>query len=70
MRALALDRGVWWLDVVALLVAGIVFVVPFLFILVTAAKDRAEASRLEFTPADRLAAAREPRARSSARGTT
>jgi raffinose/stachyose/melibiose transport system permease protein len=35
--------------VVALLVVGIVFVVPFLFILVTAAKERAEAARLEFT---------------------
>ena len=27
----------------------VVFVVPFLFILLTAAKNRAEASRLEFT---------------------
>jgi raffinose/stachyose/melibiose transport system permease protein len=45
----------WWLDVAAVLVAGIVFVVPFLFILVTASKDRATASRLEFTwPADWL----------------
>jgi raffinose/stachyose/melibiose transport system permease protein len=42
-------RG-WWLDGVAFLVAGVVFVVPFVFILFTAAKDRAEASRLEFTP--------------------
>jgi raffinose/stachyose/melibiose transport system permease protein len=45
-------RGIrgWWLDGVAFLVAGIVFVVPFVFILFSAAKDRAEASRLEFTP--------------------
>jgi len=39
----------WWLDVAALAIAVIVFVIPFLFILVTAAKDRATASRLEFT---------------------
>jgi len=39
----------WWLDAVALLVAGVVFVVPFLFILVTAAKERSEAARLAFT---------------------
>lgn len=36
-------------ELVALAVAGIVFVVPFLFILVTAAKDRAAAARLEFS---------------------
>ncbi len=40
----------WSLDVVAWVVAGIVFVVPFVFIVFTAAKDRATASRLEFTP--------------------
>jgi raffinose/stachyose/melibiose transport system permease protein len=39
----------WWLDTVALLVAVVVFVIPFLFILVTAAKERAEAARLTFT---------------------
>jgi raffinose/stachyose/melibiose transport system permease protein len=39
----------WWLDAVALLVAGVVFVVPFAFILLTAAKDRADASGLEFS---------------------
>ncbi len=38
-----------WLDVVALLVAIIVFVVPFMFIVVTAGKDRLEASQLDFT---------------------
>ena len=32
-----------------MLVAGIVFVVPFVFIVLTASKDRATASRLEFT---------------------
>jgi len=39
----------WWLDAAALLVGVVVFVIPFLFILVTAAKERAEASRLTFT---------------------
>ena len=39
----------WWVDVVALAVAGIVFLVPFAFILVTAGKDQAEASLLDFT---------------------
>ncbi|TME79585.1 MAG: carbohydrate ABC transporter permease [Chloroflexi bacterium] len=37
-----------WVDALALVVALIVFVVPFLFILLTAAKSRPEASRLEF----------------------
>jgi raffinose/stachyose/melibiose transport system permease protein len=36
-------------EVVVLAVACIVFVVPFVFIVLTAAKDRAEASRLDFT---------------------
>jgi raffinose/stachyose/melibiose transport system permease protein len=49
VRLARFARG-WWLDIVSLLVAGIVFVVPFIFILFTAAKDRATASRLEFTP--------------------
>jgi raffinose/stachyose/melibiose transport system permease protein len=38
-----------WLEIIALAVAGVVFVVPFVFILFTAAKERAEAARLEFT---------------------
>lgn len=38
-----------WREVVALAVACVVFVVPFIFIVLTAAKDRAEASRLDFT---------------------
>jgi len=44
-------RRAWsavWVDALALVVALIVFVVPFLFILLTAAKSRPEASRLEF----------------------
>lgn len=40
----------WWLDLLALAIAGIVFVVPFIFIVLTAAKDRTEAALLEFTP--------------------
>jgi raffinose/stachyose/melibiose transport system permease protein len=43
----------WWLDAIALLVAGVVFVIPFVFILFTAAKDQAAAARLQFSfPAD------------------
>jgi raffinose/stachyose/melibiose transport system permease protein len=38
-----------WLGVIALLVATVLFVVPFVFMLLIAAKDRAEASRFEFT---------------------
>jgi raffinose/stachyose/melibiose transport system permease protein len=38
-----------WLELIALAVALVVFVVPFVFILVTAAKERAESARLEFT---------------------
>ena len=48
MRAARLVRS-WWLDVVVLLIAIVVFVVPFVFILITAAKERAEAGRLAFT---------------------
>ena len=45
----------WWIDAVALLVVGLVFVVPFLFIVFTAAKDQAESARLQFSvPADWL----------------
>jgi raffinose/stachyose/melibiose transport system permease protein len=39
----------WWLDVAAFAVAGIVFVIPFVFIVLTAAKDRVEAARFEFS---------------------
>ena len=38
-----------WLDVVALIVIGIVFVVPFIFIILTAAKTRQEAALFEFS---------------------
>jgi len=37
------------LGVLALAIAGVVFVIPFLFMVVTAGKDRAEASRLELS---------------------
>jgi raffinose/stachyose/melibiose transport system permease protein len=39
----------WWVDLLAIATAVVVFVVPFVFIVLTAAKDRAEASRLDFT---------------------
>ena len=38
-----------WLDVAALLIASVVFVVPFVFILLTAAKTRPEAALFEFS---------------------
>ena len=38
-----------WIDVVAFIIIGIVFVVPFIFILLTAAKTAAEASLFQFT---------------------
>jgi raffinose/stachyose/melibiose transport system permease protein len=41
--------GSYWVEVVALAVAVVVFVVPFIFIVLTAAKDRLEASHLDFT---------------------
>lgn len=37
------------LTAIATLVAGVVFVVPFLFIILTAIKDRAEAARMDFS---------------------
>jgi raffinose/stachyose/melibiose transport system permease protein len=37
------------LEIVALLVAFVVFVIPFIFIVLTAAKERLEASHLDFT---------------------
>lgn len=39
----------WWLEVVSLTVAVVIFVVPFVFMVLTAAKDRAESARLEFS---------------------
>ncbi len=38
-----------WVDAVALIVVGIIFVVPFLFILTTASKTRAEAALFQFS---------------------
>ena len=38
-----------WIDVVTLIVVGIVFIVPFIFIFLTAAKTPAEASLFQFT---------------------
>ena len=39
----------WWVDAAAMLVAAVVFLVPFVFIVLTAGKDQAEASLLDFT---------------------
>lgn len=39
----------YWLDAVALLFAGLIFLVPFAFIIVTAAKSRPDAAALDFT---------------------
>jgi len=38
-----------WLDVVSLIIIGIIFVVPFVFILLTAAKTRQEAALFKFS---------------------
>ena len=38
-----------WIDVIALIVIGIVFVVPFVFIFLTAAKTRGEAALFQFS---------------------
>src|SRR6266508_575365 len=38
-----------WIDLVSLVIIGIVFVVPFVFIFLTAAKTRQEASLFQFT---------------------
>jgi raffinose/stachyose/melibiose transport system permease protein len=47
-RARRRSRG-WILGLVSIAISIVVFVVPFAFILLTAAKGRAEASRLDFT---------------------
>lgn len=39
----------WWLDGLALVVSLVVFVIPFAFIVLTAGKEQAEASFLDFT---------------------
>lgn len=38
-----------WIDVIALIIIGIVFVVPFVFIFLTAAKTRGEAALFQFS---------------------
>ncbi|MEI7847664.1 MAG: carbohydrate ABC transporter permease [Chloroflexota bacterium] len=43
-----------WLDVVSLIVIGIIFVVPFIFIFLTAAKTRQEAGLFEFSWPDKF----------------
>ena len=48
MKALRILRNSW-LDVVALIVVGILYVVPFIFIFLTAAKPQAEAGLFQFT---------------------
>ena len=48
MKALKIIRG-FWLDAVALVVVGTIFIVPFIFIFLTGAKPQAEASLFQFT---------------------
>jgi raffinose/stachyose/melibiose transport system permease protein len=48
VRRAGSHRGLW-IGLGALVVAAVVFVVPFVFMVLTAGKDRAEASRLAFT---------------------
>jgi raffinose/stachyose/melibiose transport system permease protein len=42
-------RANWWLSALAIVVFSVVFLVPFAFILLTAAKDRAQAALLSFS---------------------
>jgi len=48
MKLRKLISGIW-IDVLSLVVIGIVFVVPFIFIFLTAAKTRGEAALFQFT---------------------
>lgn len=48
MRSAGRHRGLW-VGLGALVVAFVVFVIPFIFMVLTAGKDRADASRLTFT---------------------
>jgi raffinose/stachyose/melibiose transport system permease protein len=48
MKAKRFFAGIW-LDALSLVVIGIIFVVPFAFIFLTAAKDRAEAALFQFS---------------------
>jgi raffinose/stachyose/melibiose transport system permease protein len=44
----------YWLDVIAFVVVGVIFIVPFIFILLMAAKTRQEAALFEFNLPSRL----------------
>ena len=44
--------GSVWLDAIALLVIGVIFIVPFIFILLTAAKTGPDAAMFRFTLPD------------------
>lgn len=48
MRAVRWVRD-WWLELVSVAVAVVIFIVPFAFMVLIASKDRAESSRLEFS---------------------
>mgnify|MGYP001811910386 FL=1 len=48
MRAVGLVRR-YWLEAVSLSAVFVVFVIPFIFMVLTAAKDRRESARLEFS---------------------
>jgi raffinose/stachyose/melibiose transport system permease protein len=48
MRIWKLIKG-FWVDFIALIVAGIIFVVPFIFIFLTAAKTSGEAALFQFS---------------------
>lgn len=39
----------WWLELASIAIVAVIFVVPFVFMVLTAAKDRAESARLEFS---------------------
>ena len=67
-RAVRIARLIrsWSLDVAAWVIAGIVFIVPFVFIVLHRGEGPGRSRHgFEFTPPDRVAARREPRARSS-----
>ena len=49
MRAIRKFIASVWLDAVSLIIISIVFIVPFVFILLTAAKTRAEAALFQFS---------------------
>ena len=71
-RAVSAVRFVrkWWIDAVALAIVGIVFVVPFVFIVFTAAKDQAEARPAAVHACRRTGSSSTTSSRSSASATT